>query len=217
MFRTTILSCAAAIALSGVAASAGTYSFTNLTNNNAVHAAAGEAQLSLSTFAVANPQLVRMTLSNAAGLASAVRAVWVHDTAGVLASLNGITPTSGVSFNFGSGGTLPGGENASPAFVANHALGLTADPPPTQSGINAGETLDWTYALTGSNTLADLDAALNSGALRFGVHLIGLPNDGSEGFVTTPIDPDPFNVIPTPMAAMMGCVGLGILGARRRR
>jgi hypothetical protein len=216
MVRTTIFAGAVSIAFAGAAASAGTYSFTNLTNNNAVHAAAGESQLSLSTFATVDPQIVRISLSNAPGLASAVRIIFADDNAGVLAALHSISNTASVDFNAGSSGSLPGGNSVS--FVEDHTLGLTADPPPTQSGINPGETLEWTYTLSGSNTLADLDAAMIAGTLRFGVHLIGLPNNGSEGFVTTtPNDPGELNLIPTPMAGMMGGLGLGILGARRRR
>ena len=58
---------------------------------------------------------------------------------------------------------------------------------------------------------ADVEAALDSGLLRFGVHVIGWGDGGSEAFVTQG------NMIPSPLAGMMGAVGLGAIGARRRR
>lgn len=217
MFRHQFLVGVAAAAIATPFASGATYSFTNITNNSATNAAAGEAQLSLTTLAGANSQLVRFQLSNAAGLASSVKNVFVHDALGILASVSGFNATTGVSFNIGTNGTLPGGNSIATVFVEDHAIGVRARNPAPSNGVNPGETLDWNYNLAVGYSLADVEAALNSGALRFGVHLIGLPNNGSEGFVTTPNDPGEPNLIPTPMAGMMGAAGLGIIGARRRR
>lgn len=217
MFRRQILAGTAAAALATSFASAATFSFENITGNSATNAAAGEAQLSLSTFALANPQLFRFTLTNADGLASSVKAVFVDDAAGVLASVNGFTSTSGVSFQTGTNGALPGGATLDAAFSPDHSIGVRARNPAPHNGVNEGETLDWTYTIAAGFDLSDVEAALNAGTLRFGVHVIGWEDGGSEAFVNTPNDPGEPNLIPTPMAGMMGGVGLGILGARRRR
>jgi MYXO-CTERM domain-containing protein len=210
--------CAAVLAIGASDALAGTYTFTNITGNNAGNAAAGEAQLSLASFAHANPLLVRFTLTNAAGgLASSVKQVFVDDNAGVLASLSGFNATPGVSFVSGSHGAQPGGANVD--FSADHALGARASSPPPANGINPGETLDWVYTLAAGKTFADVEAALTSGLLRFGVHMIAFPNGGSEGFVNDvpPDSPPDLEIVPTPLAGAMGAAGLGLVIARRRR
>lgn len=213
MNKTLMTGCAALLTLGGSALAA-TYSFSNITGNSATNAAAGEAQLSLSTFAVANPQLVRFTISNAAGMASSVKNVFVDDAAGVLASVNSFTATTGVSFKIGTNGSLPGGNSLATTFAENHSIGVRANNPAPSNGINAGETLDWTYTIAAGHTLADVEAALDSGMLRFGVHVIAWADGGSEAFVNDPGTP---NLIPTPLAGMMGAAGLGVVGARRRR
>lgn len=205
---------AAAIALSG-AAHAASWSFTNITGNSATNAAAGEAQLSLSVFATANPQLVRFTLSNASGLASSVKAVFVDNTGGALSAINGFNPSPGVTFVAGTNGALPGGNTV--GFNESHPLGVKAPNQPPVKGINPGETFDWTYTLASGVTVADVEDALNSGLLRFGVHMIAFPNGGSEAFVTTPNPPSDVEVIPAPLAGMTGAAGLALLASRRRR
>lgn len=210
---------AAGIVAVGIAssASAATYSFTNITGNSATNAAAGESQLSLTTMTGANPQLVRFNLNNASGLASAIKAVFVDDGAGVLASVSGFTATTGVSFRIGTNGSLPGGNDLADSFAENHAIGVRANNPAPSNGVNAGEMLDWSYTLAAGKTLADVEAALNSGELRFGVHVISWGDGGSEAFVTTPNDPGEPNIIPSPLAGAMGGLGLGMIAARRRR
>lgn len=204
----------AAAVLTG-ASSAATYSFTNITGNSATNAAAGEAQLSLTTLAGANPQLVRFNLNNAVGIASSVKNVFVDDSAGVLASVNGFTATTGVSFTSGTNGSLPGGNGV--GFDEIHSLGVRANNPAPHNGVNDGEMLDWTYTIAAGYTLADVEAALNSGELRFGVHVISWAEGGSEAFVTSG-DPDGEpEIIPAPLAGVMGGAGLGLIAARRRR
>lgn len=215
MNKSFLIGCAAAVAFGG-SAFAATYSFTNITANSATNAAAGEAQLSLSTMALANPQLVRFTLTNAAGMASVVKSVFVDDASGVLALVNGFTATTGVSFKVGTNGSLPGGNSLAATFNENHAIGVRANNPAPSNGVNNGEMLDWTYTLASGYTVADVDAALESGMLRFGVHVISWPDGGSEAFLNDPGTPN-LNLIPSPLAGVMGAAGLGLLSARRRR
>ncbi len=210
MNKMLMVGCAALFTLGG-SAFAATYSFANITGNSAANAAAGEAQLSLTTLAVANPQLVRFQLSNAAGMASSVKNVFVDDASGILASVNGFTATTGVAFGIGTNGSLPGGNSIATVFIENHPLGVAANNPAPSNGVNPGEMLDWTYTIANGYTIADVEAALDSGLLRFGVHVIGWGDGGSEAFVTQG------NMIPSPLAGMMGAVGLGAIGARRRR
>jgi hypothetical protein len=213
MNKTLLVGCAALVAFGG-SSFAATYSFSNITGNSATNAAAGEAQLSLSTMAIANPQLVRFTLNNAAGMASTVKNVFVDDASGILASVNGFTATTGVSFTVGTNGSLPGGNSLATTFNESHAIGVRANNPAPSNGVNNGEMLDWTYTLASGYTLADVDNALASGMLRFGVHVIAWADGGSEAFVNDPGTP---NLIPSPLASVMGAAGLSLIGARRRR
>lgn len=205
-----------AASLAGMAHAA-SFGFQNITNNNALHAAAGESQLSLSVVA-GSGGMAQFTLTNAAGgMASGVRGVWIDNAAGVLAALGTISNTTGVVYTAGSSGALPGGESVD--FTPTHALGLTAKPPPPVNGVNPGESLTWTYSIVGGFGIDDVIAAMNSGELRLGLHLIGLPNGGSEGFVTVGNEPPPPppSVIPAPLGGMLAGAGLVAIGARRRR
>lgn len=119
----------------------------------------------------------------------------------------------------GSSSALPGGSTVS--FNATAALGLTAVPPPPVNGLNPGESLTWTYSLASGFDVDAVIASMNNGGLRVGLHLIVLPNDGSEGFVTVgnPVLPPPNDppVIPAPLGGMLAGAGLLAIGARRRR
>lgn len=205
----------AALSFAGLAGAA-TFSFTNITGNNATHAAAGESQLSLDVLS-AGPGVAQFVLSNASsGMASSVRGIWIDNAGGVLASIAGIVTAPGVVYTAGSSGSLPGGESVS--FSATHALGLKASSPAPAKGVNPGESLTWTYNIAGGFAFADVIDAMNSGDLRLGLHLIALPNNGSEGFVTTPNDDDtPTDMIPAPMSGLLAGAGLFAVGARRRR
>lgn len=206
-----------AASLAGMAHAA-SFGFQNITNNNAANAAAGEAQLSLSVIAGMGGT-AQFTLSNASGgVASGVRAIWIDNTAGVLLAISTITNSGGVDFTSGVTGALPGGETVD--FTSSDALGLTAKPPPPVNGINPGESLTWTYSLVGGFGIDDVIAALNSGELRVGVHMIGFADGGSEGFVTVgdnPPPPPPPSVIPAPLGGAMACIGFAGIAARRRR
>lgn len=216
MHRRFVAAAVLAPALLPAVALGGTYSFSNITGNSATNAAAGEAQLSLSALSMANPQLVRFTLTNAAGVASSVKAVFVDD-AGLLGGVSGFNATSGVSFRVGTTGSLPGGNSLSNDFDEDGALGVRARSPSPSNGVNPGETLDWYYSLKAGKTFEDVLAALDSGLLRFGVHMTSFTNGGSEAFVSMPNDPGEPNVIPSPLGGAMGAAGLLALAARRRR
>lgn len=121
---------------------------------------------------------------------------------------------SGVSFDLGAGQSvqLAAAQNPGVSFVSGggahlpNTLGWTVDadfgarPSAKVYGVNAGESLVFTlsgYTPAGS-------------ALRFGVHLQGLPDGRSEKLVTA---------VPEPQTQVMLLAGLGVIGvvgARRR-
>lgn len=106
-----------------------------------------------------------------------------------------------IIFNADNSVNIPGSNNIS----FNTTYGFKADPPPTTTGIDPGETFVVTFANT---TVAQAVKAIHDGDMRIAVHVqqIG-KNDQSASFVT---------VVPEPTSAML--VGLaGLLSLVRRR
>lgn len=146
--------------------------------------------------------------------ASMVFNVYFDDSTGLLDSA---TITNGTGVNFGADGSpanVPEFALLTPPFNATSAF--AAVPPPSMNGlVSAGDNVTFTYSLTDSHTLADIEAALESGDLRVAIHTPGGDDSrGSSGIVAFG------SVIPTPAAAPMGLVllsGLAMVRARRAR
>src|SRR5215510_170447 len=90
---------------------------------------------------------------------------------------------AGVAFALGgSPPDMPGGTNV--GFVSDFRVGANS-PAPT-NGLNPGETLSLVFNLN-SSTFTDVINALNSGALRVGLHVISIGTAAtSSSFVTVP-------------------------------
>ena len=197
------------------AAQAASFGFQNITGNSADTAVVGVSQLGL-TVVSDGGGMVRFKLSNSGPVASVVTGIWVQNSAGLLSGVGAIddSPPS-LAFSWGVNGSLPGGGSIS--FTSQDTLGLKSLPPPTVSGINSGETLEWTYQIAGGFTTDDVVAAMVAGQIKLGVHMQsiqsgGTGNGGSEGFVTVTTP-----VIPAPFGGMLAGAGLVAIGARRRR
>jgi hypothetical protein len=184
-------------------AQAQNYSFSCLTNNNATDCATGAGQFSLGVTDAGS--VVNFLFTNTGPAPSSITDIYFDWSSSAIALAPGVLTDSGagVSFSWGaSPGDLPGGSAIS--FSAD--IATDSNSPAQQMGVNTGEWLNIAFT---SN--ADLISALNTGALRVGIHTQGYEGGGSESFVTTPI--------PEPETYAMLLAGLGLLGfdVRRRR
>jgi hypothetical protein len=119
-----------------------------------------------------------------------------------IASIDG---SPGVLFSEGaSPGNLPGGNMVSFETV----LSADSDPPVQPNGVNPGESLEVTFDLLAG--IGELFGAIDDGSFRIGIHVQGFDSGGSESFVNGP-------PIPAPGAALLGMIGLGLVGWVKRK
>jgi MYXO-CTERM domain-containing protein len=194
-------------ALAGVSGANATviYNFSDITHNDAAAAAVGEAQLY-----VAIDQLthgVSFTFYNTGPAPCSITDIYMQD--GPILGLATIIDGTGTDFEQGATPhNLPGGNLASPPFVATEQFSAQSQPPVQPMGVNPGEHVELDYTLISGKTVADVVHDLDSGALRIGLHVQGFASGSSESFV---------NSVPTPGAlAILGLGGLVMLRRRKR-
>jgi PEP-CTERM motif len=215
MFKLSFGSAALAAAVLLAASHSSALNFTCISASDA-ECLVGEAQFSATVSDLGGGQAL-LTFSNTGPDPSIIADVYLDDDASVIMSIASIQNGTGVEFAVGaSPGNLPGGNNASPAFSAT--AGLTADAnAPTGTGKNGadpGESFSLVLNLTGS--FADVEAAIDGGTLRFGIHGQGLGRTGgSKSFVSGPGDPG--RPVPEPGAALLFGAGALTIARRVRR
>jgi hypothetical protein len=181
------------------------FGFVNITNNNSIDAAIGEAQLFVDV-TDPGPNQVLFTFLNIGPAASSITGIYFDD--GTLLGIASIQSGSGVSFSQGaSPGNLPGANNASPAFVTTAGFSADSNPPTQPNGVNPGESLGITFNLQGVQTFDDVLMDLGDGSLRIGVHVQGFAGGGSESFVNAPApvpEPGTFVLMATGLVSLLG-------------
>jgi len=190
-------------------AQADLYSFENITNNNPVNAAAGEAQLFVDVWDVGGGE-VGFRFFNTGPADSSITDVYFDD--GALLGIGSIINGSGVSFSeLASPSDLPGGKSIVPPFDTTEGFSADSESPIMMNGVNPGEELDVLFDLQAGRYYSDVLGDLNSRALRIGIHVQGFADGGSEAFVNNG------TVVPLPGALLLGFLGLGASGLSLRR
>ncbi len=193
------------------------YNFGNISNNDVLDAAIGEAQLFVDVTDEGGGK-VRFTFSNTGPLASSITDIYFED--GTLLGIASIDNTPGVSFSqLAAPPNLPSANFANPAFVTTSGFSADSDPPVQPMGVNPFEQVGIVFDLESGKTFANVLTAIGLGfdpattdpggntSLRIGIHVQGFDRGGSESFVAVPV----------PGAVLLGVLGLGVAGLKLRK
>lgn len=154
---------------------------------------------------------------NLIGVQSSITDIYFEDSLGLFDTNTFTIAEESVGVDFSEGadpGDLPGGN----PFGFEATLGLTADsnPPAEPNGINSvSEYLVIALDLLSGNTFQEFAAALLGGDFLIGLHVQGLPDEGSDSYVNNPPE-----VVPIPAGIWLfgtALAGLGLLTRMRRR
>ena len=194
----------------GTANAGFTYSFVNITNNNALNAQTGEEQLAVDVSDNSGSQVL-FYFTNSGLVSSSITQIYFEDTLNQFTGVDSLIESSGVDFVIDTTpGNLPGGNTIS--FVEDYE---TKSAPPTSSnGINLGESLGVVLNLAGGVTYDDIIASLDEGTTRIGMHVQSFPNGGSEAFVNNGRNDNP--VVPAPAAISLALVGISLVRVLRK-
>jgi len=191
-----------------------TYSFVNITNNDAGNAAIGEAQLFVELLDPGSSQVTFM-FTNTGSEASSITDVYFEDGSLLgIASIDDSLP--GVEFSqYATPLDLPGKNNATPPFETTAGFSADSDPPVQPYGVNPLEWLGITFDLQTGRSFDDVVTDLATGTLRIGIHVQGFGNGGSESFINNGEHCN--GKIPAPGAVILGSIGISCVNYLRRR
>ncbi len=203
----SILVVGVSLLLAGSAVAGPIFHFENITNNNAVSAAAGEAQLSIE---LTDPgsDMVLFTFKNVGSEDMVIAQIYYEDLGGRL-TFDSFAPfESGVDFaTGGSPPVLPGGNDPDVDFT--ETFRVSANNPAPKNGVGPGESLGIRFDIN-TGVFDDVVQDMVDKDLRIGMHVIGFENGFSEGYVNN-------GVVPVPGAVLLAALGIGAVAIQRQR
>ena len=205
------------VLLAGLSAeTAQALSFTCLRNDgfSESECQVGEAQFSASLSDLGGGQAL-LTFTNSGPAPSIIADVYIDDDASVITGIASIQNGAGTNFSVGAAPpNLPGGNELSPAFAANFSADANPPTGTNKNGVDPGESVGMVLDLGNGVTFALLENALETGAVRLGIHGQGLGSTGgSESFVSGGGD----GAVPEPSAALLFGLGAASVALRQRR
>lgn len=208
--RKQIYTLVALMFTAGIVSAGPTYFFSNISNNNPVNAATGQAQLSVELVDLGSGS-VKFLFKNAGPNPSSITDIYFDN--GLSGALSGpisfVDGIGNVAFSSGAApGNLPGGI----PYGFSSDLSADSDAPVQPKGVNPGEQI----GLSLSGNYADVASYLNGGDLRIGLHVQGFADGGSESFINN--TPDPVSaVVPAPGSVLLAGIGISFVGFLRKR
>ncbi len=191
-----------------------TYNFTCISGNSAANCTASVGSQFSVLVEEKLPDQVRFTVRNQIGVASSITQIYFdlgNFNPAILTDLDIEDQSAGVSFKLNANPkNLPSGNTIS--FQSDESAEPTSQGGVKPNGIDS--SVEWLKLVMTLGTGYDYDSvesALNSGAIRIGMHIQGFANGGSESYV--------HNVVPEP--GFYGALALGLSGlylaVRRKR
>ena len=186
-----------------------TYSFYGITPPaSSVNQTIGESQLLVDIYADGSD--VAFRFYNTGPDASVISEIYFDD--GGLLAIAGIDDSDPwVNFEEDdldvTPGNLPGGDNITPAFVADSCFSVEAENPEPLWGVGPDEQVTITYSLEPAQTIDNVISNLADGSLRIGLHVKSFAEGDSQSFVNNPV-PEP---------ATLALLGLGGILLRRKK
>ena len=203
----SLLAVAGVAALSAIsAAPASAFSFGNIAGGDTP----GDAYQNSFTFDVIDEGLSKVVFNiknwgNAAAPNMFIRQVYFDDNGYLSNPVFNVNNVGTVEFGPGNGnGQLPQGGNN---FTTDYYF--SREEPGNAKGIQAGETLGMRF----NGNYANIVSALNTGALRLGIHVQSLPNGASDSYISTNTQDTPE---PLTMLAAGAAVGFGTMFKKQR-
>jgi len=171
-----------------------------------------QVSISLSVYETDNPNQLRLSFGNTSDTRAIVGQIYMQDIDGLMNSFSWQN-AGGISFSDrAKPAYLPGGKSV--GFDTTFAFG--AKRPSPKWGIGDNESFDMLVDLSPNTVASEFMTGIQSGNIRFGLHVQGLDDGGSLSMASTTVVP----AVPEPgtlVLAGTALLGMGWRSWRRRR